>query len=217
MAKDEDDSKKKEGESSTAPTSSSATGKASDYTRGQMMFATFACVSGIFISFVTIFLAYRGNLRILSPRDPVHMATFSAKIEFTARYWIIGLVWLYISLHIVVVKRINSKAINPLSGNELLVEAPVKIFTNSVEQFVISVISQVTVITFLEAEKIISIIPVMNLLYFIGRILFYFGYPKFRSFGMTVTMFPASLAIYFSFYRFIIHWLGPDVIVWRNV
>lgn len=145
------------------------------------------------------------------------MATFSAKIEFTARYWIIGLVWLYISLHIVVVKRISSRAANPLSGNEHLVEAPARIFTNSVEQFVMSVISQVTVITFLEAEKIISIIPVMNVLYLIGRILFYFGYPKYRSFGMAVTTSPVSLAIYFSLYRFIIYWLDPEIIIWRNV
>lgn len=174
-------------------------------------------VSGLFVSFIIIVLAYRGNLRVLSPRDPVHISTFSSKLEFTARYWILGLLWLYFSLHFVVMKRITSRATNPLAGHENLVEAQVKIFTNSVEQFVISVVGQVTLITFLESEKIISIIPLINVLYLIGRIFFWIGYPKFRAFGMTVTMFPISLSIFFILYRFVSHWLDPNIVVWRSL
>jgi hypothetical protein len=188
-----------------------------DYTLFQKHMAGVAMLSALVVVFITVVLAYRGNLRILPPRDPVHISTFSSKLEFTARYWILGLVWLYISMHLVVMKRITTRAANPLSGNENLVAASVKVFTNSIEQFVISVVGQVTLITFLESEKIITLIPLINVMYLIGRIFFWIGYPKFRSFGMTVTMFPISLSIYFALYRFVIHWLDPQILMWRSV
>ena len=164
-------------------------------------------VSGIVILLGLIVLTYNGKLRLLSPRDPVHLATFSSKIEFTARYWILPLVWLYVSMHLVVLKRISSKAQNPLSGNEALVASSVNIFTNSIEQFLMSLAAQLTLITFIESEKIIRLIPLINIAYVVGRILFWIGYPKYRTLGMTVTMLPTSLAIYLSLYRFVFYWI----------
>lgn len=210
------DEKKKSPSESSSKSSRSAF-KTDDYTSSEKLLAGLFIVVAMIIIPAVVFFAYNGNLRILPPRDHVHLATFSSKIEFTARYWILGLVWLYISLHLVVWKRVTTRAANPLSGNEQYVSAYANIFTNSIEQFVMSVVGQITLITFLDSEKIISLIPVINVFYFIGRLFFWFGYPKKRSFGFTMTMAPISMAIIFSAYRFVTQWVDPSLILWRSL
>lgn len=198
-------------------TPSESSWDSTDYTFLDIVLEGIYLVCGAAVSVTAMILAYRGNLAIFSPREPVVLDSFSSKLEFTSRYWIIGLLWLFININLLFMKRFGSKAISPLSGDEHLVEPLVKIFTNSVEQLFMSIISQVTVIGFLEPEKVVSMIPLVNVLYFIGRFLFFMGYPKKRGFGLCFSMVPVTLAVYLAVYHFAAFWLNPDFIIWRNV
>lgn len=160
-------------------------------------------------------LAYTGRLRILFPKNNLVLTTFSEKMEFAARYWFIALFWLYLTTHIVVFRRFICKAINPLSGNENLVEESVKINTNSTEQFIQNVMAQICVLANLEGDKVIRVIPMMNVFFLLGRICFWFGYPKYRAFGMTMTMFPASLAIYFCMHNFATNFVDHRIFLFK--
>lgn len=182
----------------------------------RLVFGAGFTLLAICVCFTATILVYTGRVKILSPRNHVSLDTFSEKIEFAARYWVLGIFWLYITTHYVTLRRFFSKAINPLSGNESLVEDAVKINTNSVEQFFIVVVAQITVIASLKPDKIITMIPLMNALYITGRILFWMGYPKYRGFGMTMTMFPATLAMYFSLHKLFTHFLSPSLISWSR-
>jgi len=173
---------------------------------------------GLGLTCASLYLAYHGNLSVFPAKEGVPTITsFSQKLEYTARYWIFGLIWLYFMIHVVMMKRVASRAVNPLAGYEDAVAPSKNVLNNSFEQFIFSVASQVTLISFLESEKVVTIIPVMNVLFLIGRITFWLGYPRFRTFGITVTMFPSSLALFFSVYRFFYAFANlKEVIVLRG-
>ena len=167
------------------------------------------------VCFGLLSLVYTGRLRIFFPKHNLDLNTFSEKMEFAARYWFIGLFWLYFTTHIVVFRRFVCKAINPLSGNDDLVEESVNINTNSIEQFIQNVVAQICIIANLEGGKVIQVIPMMNVFFLLGRICFWFGYPKYRAFGMTMTMFPTSLAIYFCLHNFATNFVDHRIFLWK--
>ena len=173
-------------------------------------------VAAVILCFTLTIMAHTGRLKILYPRNAINLVTFSEKLEFASRYWILGLFVLYFTTHVVIFKRFISKAINPLSGHEYLVEADVKINTNSYEMFVYNVFAQTTLMTCLDNHKILVIIPLMNVLFFVGRILFWLGYPKYRAFGMTLSMIPASMGMFYALNEFV-HFLHPHLYSLTNV
>lgn len=70
------------------------------------------------------------------------------------------------------------------------------------EQFVLAVVSQTAVLPYLTATQVLHMIPLFNGLFLIGRILFWMGYPKRRSFGFVTGMVPSSIAIWYAVYQF---------------
>ena len=131
-----------------------------------------------------------------------------SKLQFTARYWIMGLAWLYFYIHIVLGKRIRTGAINPLSGQDHLVQEPKNIFTNSLEQFVMFIVAQLCAITYATPVQVINLIPLLNAFHMLGRILFWVGYPKYRGLGFNMTLAPTSILFYYSGYQFLTQQLG---------
>jgi len=163
------------------------------------------------LSIILVTLAFNGRLKVLYPREKLVLNNFSEKLEFTARYWVLSHLWIYTTLHIVWMKRMLTNAINPLSGNEDRVRKYVNINTNSIEQMLYSIVGQVTIITCIDGEKTINIIPMLNALYIIGRILFQAGYPNSRGFGMALTFFPVSLAMFYSTFA-LIKFVDPGIL-----
>lgn len=152
---------------------------------------------------------WKGQIRILTPSNLnlYELESFGNKLQFTARYWVLPLLFLFTRWHAVVTKRITTRAIDPLSGNEKYVEKANKILNNCMEQLLMSVVSQVCLLSYLTPEQTVSLIPLINLWHVIGRIAFLLGYPKYRTFGVNATMLPTTITIFFCLYHFVTSFL----------
>ena len=164
-------------------------------------------VAALVLVLGTTHLASKGQLLVLQPRDRKAAldsvsASFAGKLEFAAKYWILGLVWLYFHLHVVIMGRVTSAAANPLAGHEDRVQADKNVFGNSVEQFVLAIVSQAAALPYLTGSQVLQLIPLFNGLFLVGRLLFWLGYPRRRSFGFTTSMLPSTIAIFFATYKF---------------
>lgn len=93
--------------------------------------------------------------------------------------------------------RIWSGAIDPTSGHEDNVYVGNKILTNSLEQSVISIVAQLTFLAVASpsGQLVSRLIPLINVYYAIGRLAFFFGYPRRRLFGMVTGLSPVGTLI----------------------
>lgn len=158
-------------------------------------------VSASFITSVAVYLVQTGDYLILPPKPVYYPQSFASKLEFSARYWILGVVWLLFSMTHVMMRRIYG-AMNPLAGTEGIVVKAKNILSNSMEQFFASLVVQVSAITYFSGDEVVRCIPIMNVMYFIGRAAYWFGYPKYRTFGFCVTFFPTIVVAAYTLYKF---------------
>ena len=114
-----------------------------------------------------------------------------------------GVVWLLFSLYIVIGKRMISPALDPGAGYEHTIQLSKNIIQNSLEQFVLSVVSQLILVTYLEPKNILNIIPTLSLLFLIGRIAFWLGYPLKRGLGFFLGFWPIVATIAYIGYRYV--------------
>ena len=181
------------------------------YTKSQLRLAFLGAFTGwIIVGILFSVLLIRGFIFVRLTNVPfesqnVSINNFIWKLEYTIRWSILPISWLVFYLHIVATKRGFSNAANPLSGNEHIVEMNKNIFSNSIEQFVISFAAQVSLITWIRGIDTQVIIPVVNILFVVGRVLFWLGYPKRRSPGMVFTMFPSMLMTAYSLFQLLTH------------
>lgn len=132
------------------------------------------------------------------------LTNFSSKAEFVFRLQAVNVAWLLFSMFYVVSKRVRSGAVNPMAGYEDKVLLASKHFNNTLEQFVMSLTSQLVLITFLDSVTILKIIPTLNLLFIVGRVFFWLGYPKYRAFGFITNNIPITATISYCVYRFVL-------------
>jgi hypothetical protein len=187
-----------------------------EFTVGEKRAAGIAILVGIIFVSVLTYLAYYGNLEVLRPKQKIYLSTFSAKLEFTARYWPLGLLWLILNIHLIILRRVTTKAGNPMAGHENIVEQPVRIFTNSMEQFVMNAFAQVSLLPFLDVDQVVRVIPLMNALFFIGRLLFWIGYPKLRSTGFICGLLPVTMVTYFALKDLFVNFLDSEFCVFKG-
>jgi hypothetical protein len=131
-----------------------------------------------------------------------NLTDIGPRIKYVLQHSTLGVTWLLFCMFYVISRRIGSPAMDPVAGYEKRTEAAKNIFTNSLEQFVMSVMSQLILVTHLEPDCILNIIPILNLLFIFGRVMFWLGYPKYRAFGFAVTIFPTIATIGFNTYKF---------------
>ena len=186
-----------------------------DYSRFQLLLVYVNIILGSVALLVSVKYAYDGKLNVLQPRniDFTSLETFSGRLEFSVKYWVLPLIWLYFSYHVVMLRRLFSKAINPLAGHEEKVQASKNILTNSIEQFVLLISSQIVVVAFLTPVLTVRLVPLVNAWYLVGRVLFWLGYPKMRTFGMVTTALSSSVCIWYSIYWFFSSFLDPNQII----
>lgn len=206
--------KKSAGNAKSQPVAKSAASQ--PLTAVDKVFATILLLSALVLVIGASHLANTGRLSVLQPQDRKavleSLNTFTGKLEFTAKYWILGLIWLYFHIHVLIGQRITTKAANPLAGSEDRVQAEKNVFSNSIEQFLMAIITQTSALPYLTATQVLHIIPLFNGLFLAGRVFFWLGYPKRRSFGFTLGMVPISMATFFTTYHFVTHNLdlNPD-------
>lgn len=125
-----------------------------------------------------------------------------AKVEFALRYQTLLVFWLMINVFIVIGGRYENKAFNPLDEKvEVRVQGRKNVLTNSYETLILSIFSQLIFVTFAPAECILKFIPYVNIVQFIGRIAFFYGYPMKRAFGFQCTMVPTIFMVVYNMYK----------------
>jgi hypothetical protein len=145
------------------------------------------------------------NINISGKINIFQMSTYWHKLEFVLCYQTLGISWILFNMFYVISKRCKSEAINPMSGNEELTQMARNIMSNSLEQFIMSSFAQIISISFVEANILIKIIPLINFLFIFGRLTFFLGYPKYRTFGFLCTAIPNTLLINYNLIKFIQH------------
>lgn len=152
---------------------------------------------------VTAKLAWDGKLTVLSIKnvDIKKLQTFGEKLQFAAKYWSLPLFWLLTRWQVVVYKRVTTRAVDPLSENEDIVHESNQILNNSMEQILMSIISQVSLIAYLSSQQTVALIPLINVWHLIGRIAFWIGYPKYRTFGVMSTLTPTVMSVGYCLYQ----------------
>lgn len=114
-----------------------------------------------------------------------------------------GVVWLLFCTFYVISKRVGTPAEVPTSGHEHLTQSAKNIFLNSLEQFIMFFVSQLILVSYLTSKQVLNLIPTLNLLFIVGRITFWLGYPMNRSFGMTLNFAPLFVTMSYIGYRYI--------------
>lgn len=100
----------------------------------------------------------------------------------------------------VIMNRLQTSVLNPLSGHEAYIEKSVRILTNTFEQTFMNVICQLSLAVYIHSEYM-YFIPYMVFCFVAGRILFIVGYtihPKYRTFGFVLSHGITSLAFMFT-------------------
>ena len=130
---------------------------------------------------------------------------FCEKLLYTVRYCAFPQgMFLSIAIFGVVGKRIITApaAVNPLSGNEHLVQIEKNVLTNTMEQLLAFLLQALTLTIYLEPSEM-WIIPLFSLTFFIGRVLFIIGYnigPRYRGAGMYINMCLSLVFLGYSIY-----------------
>lgn len=126
---------------------------------------------------------------------------FSLKAEYTLRYQSLLIFWLLFNVLATIYGRISNLAVNPLDDRT---EPRVQMFkatlSNSYEQILISVMSQLIFVSFCDSSMVLKYIPFVNIIQFIGRIAFFAGYPMKRGFGFLLTVAPNLVLTVYNIY-----------------
>lgn len=161
--------------------------------------------AGIFM-FVTTNQVLSGKLN-LSPNGLSrfnNLKTFVDKLQFTLIHLALPVLLLKVQVLLTIFKRLSTNAIDPSSKNENLVFRANSVLRNYVEQFIISAFAQLVLISHLSAKQTSQFIPLMNLFFVVGRVTFWAGYPRSRSFGFFCCLIPSITATCLSAYEFLV-------------
>lgn len=127
---------------------------------------------------------------------------FSSRIEYALRYQTLLIFWLLFNVFATIYGRLTTKAINPLDEKtEERVQIFKNVLTNSFESVVISVFSQLIFVSFAEPMTVLKMIPLINIVQFVGRVAFFAGYPMQRAFGFNCTVLPNVILNCYNLYR----------------
>ena len=112
---------------------------------------------------------------------------FSSKLVYTFRCAFAPLLVLMTAILMVGNKRRTSGAY-PLTGKEHLLQLEKNFLANTLEQFVVFLVSTLVLITYLQGEEM-RLVPLSAIAFFVGRVLFRVGYGiayYYRGWGMSI-------------------------------
>ena len=142
-------------------------------------------VLGLFMSIAILYAGYNCDC-IPIPSS----SNFGDKLTYYIRTCVFPCsVVLYSTIIAVSMKRGSTGVVNPLAGKEHKLMMQKNILTNTLEQTLIFLMVTLVLTTYLESAEM-RIIPVFSALWVVGRFLFWLGYPKYRTLGMSFTLIP---------------------------
>ena len=184
----------------------------SDYDSRDWTFALVHGLSGLAVVCTASYLAFNDRLSILQPKDRQtvlqSLSTFSGKLEFTSKYWVLPAAWLLFNLHIVMNNRLGAKATNPLvAGNDHKIQRAKNILSNTIEQTLLAILLQTASLHYLSPVQVMNLAPLFNAFFLVGRIAFWIGYPKRRSLGFSMNIGSSMIMTLFTIYHFVVNQL----------
>jgi len=168
------------------------------YTRRGLFLTAFATA---FLSFF-VYLVIDDILTFSGPMKAQDLSDFASRLKFLFRFQTLNLFWLMFCMYWVISKRMGTPAVERVIEYDHLTALAQRHFTNTIEQYLMSLLSQLILITYLDASNIIRYIPAINVLFFIGRFTFWIGYPKHRTFGFMINNFALLATVAYNLYKF---------------
>jgi len=165
--------------------------------------------SSVLVMSVLAFLVFGNYLNLSGHVNDSQLwdASYYHRLEFAMRYQVIGAGWLLFSVIYVMAKRMTTRAFDPLTSRDSTSLTIAKNnLSNSVEQFLCSMMAQIIALSYLDETCVLKVIPLVNLYFLIGRIGFLLGYPIYRDFGISCSFIPTTVLMTynaFAFLRFI--------------
>jgi len=128
---------------------------------------------------------------------------FGQIIKYVFRYQALNAAWLLFCVCYVCFHRHRSGAKNPLEPHGQTVERARNIMQNSMEQYLIFIISQLVLVSYLRPHCVLGSVPFLNITFLIGRISFWLGYPEKRCAGFAWTFIPLALTVLYNTFKFL--------------
>jgi uncharacterized membrane protein YciS (DUF1049 family) len=128
----------------------------------------------------------------------------AAKLTFALKWQILNAVALAIGIFAVALGRNKPESFNPIiAQDDYRMKVNQRYLQNTLEQFSLATVVQLCLATWLESRDL-KIIPLICILFLIGRICFLVGYrirPEFRIFGFGFSWFPNIFSLLYCLYR----------------
>ena len=160
-------------------------------------------ISGIVFNIIFISLVLSHTLDLSGKNTKaVDLMDIQSRIGYVLKYSTPGLLWLVFCIAYVTTVRVRTPAVDPLNNSEDMVLKAKNILVNSFEQFILSLCSQLVLVTHLGSEQTMRYIPALSFLFVLGRITFALGYPGKRDFGFFTNMAPLLLTVFYICYKF---------------
>jgi hypothetical protein len=156
-----------------------------------------------FIIITALVLCDKFNFTKLHGTTASDIQDYQSQLKFVFQQQTLSITWILVSIFYVSYKRGGSPAMDPTAGYERVTLIAKNNLANSVEQFLLSSVSQVILVSYISPEMIVNAIPACNLLFIVGRIAFLIGYPMKRGFGYSLTILPTIVIMAYNLYKFI--------------
>lgn len=154
---------------------------------------------GLLVAVTQYYLTHHQKLGFFKiPKLP----TTADRLAYALQLQVLSLIPFFLSLnHVTHIRVTNSKARNPLAGNEHLVERANRVLRNTTEQLIFSFIN-ITAFSTLAPTKYLCLLPLLVAFFVLGRLLFaagyLFGHPKHRVYGVAMTMLPTVVIFHYN-------------------
>ena len=152
------------------------------------LLATQASIAVVLVT-SALYCGYYYGESIPVPKEPLDMTT---NLAYTLRcLFPLALVQFFFIARVGNI-RFSSRAANPLSGNEHLVQLQKNISNNTLEQLVMFAMGILSLSTLLATQQELRFVPILCSLFVVGRVLFAIGYsiqPRYRSTGMSMNIY----------------------------
>ena len=172
-------------------------------------------ISQFILSLVSILLTFYGGYYYCDFIPVPTSVDLSSRLAFSLRCSLPMVVVLFLSIVIVGNKRAVTAAVDPLSGNESIVQLDKNFLTNTLEQFAVAFTIILTAATYLETPQELKLLPIYATVFVLSRIIFRIGYglnPWLRTAGMVgnfySTILMCGILVYLILTRGFLHGLG---------
>ena len=152
-------------------------------------------ISSLVILSITLLLVVYDKVDLSFRYTKQDVNDYESKVKFMFRWMILPSIWLVHTIMAVTLKRFRTIAWDPMGGHDDLLEVDQRILQNTLEQTLLSFLCQLILLDFLSPLETLKVIPFINIWFFLGRILFWALYPRYRTFGFCFSMVPNALSL----------------------